>query len=486
MLAMTRSLLLFAILEVALMGALLPFSESRRAVGKRQEGRPVVEDVVYMGPQRIVEDSDEWGDEEIVDSDDGKGGGSEAEHRSERPAEECSSNTNTNTDSCSFDVEVLQGPVPWSVVDRGLVTTEVSPASILKEHGAWHSEERAKNFQGETLGYVTPWHGEGYDFARTFRSKLTYVSPVWYQLRGTGGSRPERSSFSLTGGHDFDEAWVSDVRNGVGGARKGPSDTDVTMILPRVVLELQGGVRLSQADLRELAELLVVEAIGRGYDGYVLDIPLSDGIEEFVGGIKNAATEKGIDLLLIQSVRPGFSMSAHLRRRLVPLIHRFSLMTYDYRPPDVPADSSRGERTGGGGVPNSPLSWVRECVEMFSPEGPGSELRSMTLIGLPFYGYDNGRATTSRDVLSLFAAEQQRVSGVTGGDISPISLDWDPAWREHIMSYRGRGGNAIDDHLATFPTLAFIQERVDLAQQLGVGLALWELGQGMPYFFDLI
>lgn len=53
-----------------------------------------------------------------------------AENSSERPAEDCSSNTNTN--SCSFDGDVLQGPVPWSVVNRGLVTTEVSPASILK------------------------------------------------------------------------------------------------------------------------------------------------------------------------------------------------------------------------------------------------------------------------------------------------------------------------------------------------------------------
>ena len=76
------------------------------------------------------------------------------------------------------------------------------------------------------FSYVTPWHGAGYDFARTFRSKLTYVSPVWYQLRGGGSPSPERKSFSLTGGHDFDEAWVSDVRNGVGEGWKRTSGTD--------------------------------------------------------------------------------------------------------------------------------------------------------------------------------------------------------------------------------------------------------------------
>lgn len=53
-----------------------------------------------------------------------------AENSSERPAEECS--TNTNAGSCGFDGDVLRGPVPGSVMDRGLVTTEVSAASILK------------------------------------------------------------------------------------------------------------------------------------------------------------------------------------------------------------------------------------------------------------------------------------------------------------------------------------------------------------------
>ncbi|CAN0548559.1 unnamed protein product, partial [Ectocarpus sp. 12 AP-2014] len=210
--------------------------------------------------------------------------------------------------------------------------------------------------------------------------------------------------------------------------------------------------------------------------GYVLDIPLSDGIEEFVSGIKRAASRRGEDLILIQSVRPGVSLSAHLTDRLVPLIHRFSLMTYDYRPSDYPQGAPHGHRRGGGGVPNSPLSWVRECVEAFAPGGRGSELRAKTLIGLPFYGYDNGRAITSGDVVSL----------LTGGNALPAGLEWDSEWREHILSYRERRAEGIQEHVATFPTLAFIQERIDLASELGVGLALWELGQGMPYWFDLL
>lgn len=36
------------------------------------------------------------------------------------------------------------------------------------------------------------------------------------------------------------------------------------------------------------------------YDGYVLDIPLSDGIEEFVYGIKSASIRRGKELLFIQ------------------------------------------------------------------------------------------------------------------------------------------------------------------------------------------
>lgn len=62
----------------------------------------------------------------------------------------------------------------------------------------------------------------------------------------------------------------------------------------------------------------------------------------------------------------------------------------------MPLVPPQTDMAGGGGVPNSPLSWVRDCVEAFAPGGPGSKVRSMTLIGLPFYGEYVYTLSTSR------------------------------------------------------------------------------------------
>lgn len=77
-----------------------------------------------------------------------------------------------------------------------------------------------KQFRGETLGYVTPWNNKGYDWAKQFRSKFTYISPVWLQLREDSDHVP-----IITGTHDIDSQWVKDVKYGVGGtgtAARGP------------------------------------------------------------------------------------------------------------------------------------------------------------------------------------------------------------------------------------------------------------------------
>lgn len=85
-------------------------------------------------------------------------------------------------------------------------------------------DETKKRFQGETLGYVTPWNGHGYDCAKKYRSKFTFISPVWFQIR-----KPQ-DIVTITGTHDVDSQWISDVR--------GTTDPR-PLIVPRFIFEMR-------------------------------------------------------------------------------------------------------------------------------------------------------------------------------------------------------------------------------------------------------
>merc|ERR1712088_697522 len=118
---------------------------------------------------------------------------------------------------------------------------------------------------------------------------------------------------------------------------------------------------------------------------------------------------------------------------------------------------------------------MKKCVETLDK---GSFYRDKILLGLNFYGYDytpdGGGPILGRDFVQLLK-----------GHSSPkqVQFKWDDSSKEHFIEFKS--GNKR--HTIFYPSLNSIQSRLLLAKEMGLGgVAIWEIGQGLDYFYDLL
>ncbi|KAF9614917.1 hypothetical protein IFM89_021347 [Coptis chinensis] len=363
-----------------------------------------------------------------------------------------------------------------SVYERGLIKPITNYQETLTENFKVSENTSRRNYTYPVLAYITPWNSRGYELAKRFNSKFTHLSPVWYDLKSDG------ADIVLDGRHNADMGWISELRK-----------NGHALVMPRVVIEAFPNNLLRKKQQQDKAiDLIVTECKEMEYDGIVLESwsrwaaygVLHDPemrnmalkfIKQLGQALHSVRSERKPEnyLQLIYVIGPP--RSAKLQEHdfgprdlqsLSDAVDGFSLMTYDFSGPHNPG-------------PNAPLKWITATVRILLGATSSSELNlaRKIFIGMNFYGNDfllskgvGGGAITGSDYLTLL--EKHR----------PV-LQWDEESEEHFFVY---SDNNQIKHAVFYPSLMSISMRLEEARALGAGISIWEIGQGLDYFFDLL
>jgi len=136
---------------------------------------------------------------------------------------------------------------------------------------AYNFSEEIKDIKifnsGNTLGYVTPWNNYGYEIAKKFTNKFSFISPVWLSLTYDG------NDFQILGSQDIDIKWIMDLQK---------KNSEIK-IFPRLLFDNWTPSNFIKLVRSEYITSRCLETISRfllkyNFDGVVLEMWLQIGV----------------------------------------------------------------------------------------------------------------------------------------------------------------------------------------------------------------
>ncbi|KAJ5069552.1 chitinase domain-containing protein [Anaeramoeba ignava] len=335
--------------------------------------------------------------------------------------------------------------VKEDVEKKGLLTKNIKHSTITKNAFFYYEETFRKKFTGETLGYVTPWNSNGYTYSLRHAGKFNYISPVWYTLS------QKNSGVFFEGKENVNQTWLKSIRKQTN-----------TVILPRFLISITS----RNVELTKIRNTIIDECLNQNFQGIVLEIPLVTGpqisneIIDFVIKLAEDFHQRKMILFLAVQVYPNLQENHYSSlKRLSSVVDRFSFMTYDY------SDSINFG-------PISPTSWIQNFLYLLNKlEIPNQKI----LLGINFYGTNVNIANSKLDHLigkDYIKLLQEK---------TPSQINWDSKSEEHFFEYSDKN----EKHIVYYPSLLSLQKRIEISQVFKTGISIWEIGQALPYFFDL-